>query len=706
VAAAGFALVFAVWFHGVVVHPNSRVPCCVNDETAAIRTLWVEEAQHDNPFTFTHDRYNAAPEGATISRATGFANGGIQTGFVSGLRHVLGDVAVYNVYLALGLIGSATAMFALLLRLGCTPLPSFFGGYLFGFGPYALERAYAGHPGLVQNWVLVLVVFAMMRLGYRSTLGNSILAGAAIGLAFWTTAYEGLFACLTAFAFVAVDVWRARTSRGRLRALRPLAVAYGVALLALVPIFVLYAQERSTVQSAAAHATSDLYTFAARISDYLVPSPRNPLFHWVRGSFPHGLMEHTLFVGYITFALAILCVVQLVRRGEWIRARDERVRTIEAMLLLAAVAFLLSLPPSYTVGGVRVPMPSTLLGHFTTNWRVYSRFGELVGMALIMLASIGLTSLSRRSGRAWRYVAPAALLVMLVEVIPGNVPALDVRKGPAWVEWLAAQPRGIVATYPVSLHGGPAGDLSNLQLTYQQVDHDPGFEFVGKSYVQARSRLQAIRTLAMEPADPLTARILATEGVRYVVLDDDVYRQLGRKPPRLDPRRYELLKRLGTVGIYSVHAPVVDLETVIEARKPELIKLQAGLLPPPSVAVGAGFNPSEPYNGSTGSWMIQDGRLGVVNSDVMPLRVAISAVAFSNGQPRTVELLDGAGRILSSARVPGYATRIHFRPVEVNPGTTQLTLVASPGPDAIGASDPRQASVFLTQVALRPVLNP
>ena len=35
-----------------------------------------------------------------------------------------------------------------------------------------------------------------------------------------------------------------------------------------------------------------------------------------------------------------------------------------------------------------------------------------------------------------------------------------------------------------------------------------------------------------------------------------------------------------------------------------------------------------------------------------------------------------------------------------------LTLVAVPGPDAIGASDPRQASIFVTDLDARPVLGP
>ena len=678
----------------------------MSDGTGSLRDLWVQETQHDNPLTFKLDLFNGAPEGTPRSTATVFANAGLQTGFVWGLRNALGDVGAWNLFLAIGLIGSATAMFVLLRMLGCSTGASFFGGFVFGFGPYPLERAYAGHLGLLQNWVLVLVVLAMIRVGARHTLGSFLLAGAAIGLAFWVSAYQGLFASLIAVVFVAVDVIRAGTARGRLRAVAGFAAAFGVTLLALVPIYVLYARERSTVQVATARSTSDLYTFAARISDYLVPSPRNPLFHWARGAFPRGLTEHALFVGYVTIVLAIAGVVLVVRRNPWLRASEARVRTADGMMLLAVVAFVLSLPPSYQVGGVRIPMPSTLLGHFTTNWRVYSRFGEVVGLASIVLAALGLSALTRRPGRGWRYLAPAAIVVALVELFPGNVRAFDMRKGPPWVEWLASHPRGIVATYPVSLHGGPAQNLSDEQLTYQRLDHDPGFELVGQSFVQARSRNQAIRTLAMEPADPITPRILATEGVRYVVVADDVYRELGRTPPRLDQRRYTLLQRFGDVRIYSVHAPPVDLEAAIETHHAEIARRQGVLLPSPTVAAGGGFNPSEPYNGGTGNWMIQDGRLEIENDDVTPLRVAVTALAFANGRPRVLELHDQAGKLVSRAIVPAYATRIRFAPVDAPPGRSTLTLVASPGPDALGPSDPREGSVFVTQLGVTPVLGP
>ena len=394
-----------VWFHPVVAHPGSRLACCVSDGTSTLRDLWVAGEQHDNPLTFTHDAYNGAPEGTPRATATVFANVGLQTGFVWLPRNVLGEVGAWNLFLALGIIGTAFAMFALLRHLGCIAACFALRRVRLRVRPVrARTRPMRATSGLLQNWALVLVVLAMIRIGKRPTVGSAALArGRSIGLAFWVGAYQGLFASLIAFAFVIVDVVRAGTARSAARSVGLLALAYGIGAATLVPVVVLYARERGTVQTATARATSDLYTFAARITDYLVPSPRNPLFHWVHGVFSHGLTEHSLFVGYVTIALAITAVILLVRRNPWITGSETRLRTTWAMVSLAVLAFVLSFAPSYRIGSVRIPMPSALLGHLTTNWRVYSRFGEVVGLALIVLASLALTALARRRGAAWRY---------------------------------------------------------------------------------------------------------------------------------------------------------------------------------------------------------------------------------------------------------------------------------------------------------------
>ena len=669
--------------------------------------MWVTRAQHDNPFSFTVDSFNGAPEGEPRSTATVFANFGLQTGFVWGFGDILGDVGAFNLFMALGLIGSATAMFLLLRALGCTVVASIFGAYAFGFGPYALERAYAGHLGLLQNWVLVLVVAAMIRMGGRRTLASGALAGAAIGLAFWVTAYQGLFASLIAFAFVVVDLLRTHGARDRLRAVGLLAIAYGVAVVMLIPIFALYMRERSTFAAAMARAPSDLYSFAARISDYVVPSPRNPLFHWVRGAFRQGLTEHSLFIGYLTIALAITGMVLLARHDTWLRSSERRVRTAFAMVVARCEclpAFPASELPNRWVCACRCLRPFSVISRQTGAFtRGSGRSSASLSSCLQRSRSALWRNAQGEPGATWaRWRSRSWWWSCSRGTWGRSIPDTALR---GWSGSLRIH----AASWPrtrISLQGGPGLDLSFQQLSYQLIDHDPGFEIVGQSFLQARSRRQAIRSLATNLSAPLTARILATEGVRYVVVADNAYRAQGLRPPVLDPHHYSLLRRLGDVGIYAVHAARIDLEAAVETHQQEILRIQPVILPPPSVSIGAGFNAVEPFDGSTGNWMIQDGVLHIENHDVTPLRVAISAIAFSNGRPRTVRLLDRAGRVLSVVTVPAFATRVRFAPVDIGTGTTTFTLEAFPEPDVLGTSDPRQASVFFTQVAVRPVLNP
>ncbi len=81
---------------------------------------------------------------------------------VSVLRGPIGLVAAWNLYALIGLLGTGMAVFWLLRRLGCTTIAALFGGYVVAFSPYALERLYAGHLGLMQNWVFVLVIAAVL----------------------------------------------------------------------------------------------------------------------------------------------------------------------------------------------------------------------------------------------------------------------------------------------------------------------------------------------------------------------------------------------------------------------------------------------------------------------------------------------------------------------------------------------------------------
>jgi hypothetical protein len=225
-------------------------------------------------------------------------------------------------------------------------------------------------------------------------------------------------------------------------------------------------------------------------------------------------------------------------------------------------------------------MPSLVPAVATSFWRVYARFAVLFGLAVTSLAAFALTALARRRGAFSRYLAPAALvLVAFVEFLPGNVAALSTNARPDWVAWLARAPRGIVATYPVSLYGQPAVQLVQEDYWYQRVDRQPRFAYVNLGPLGGRTRANSIRLLARRVADPLAPHVLASEGVRYVVLHDDVYRALGQATPRLDPREYSLLKRFPNVRIYSVHASPANLGAALKAHRREIDRLEGVAVP-------------------------------------------------------------------------------------------------------------------------------
>jgi hypothetical protein len=114
----------------------------------------------------------------------------------------------------------------------------------------------------------------------------------------------------------------------------------------------------------------------------------------------------------------------------------------------------------------------------------------------------------------------------------------------------------------------------------------------------------------------------------------------------------------------------------------------------PGVSFGVGFDAAEPFDGSTGRWLVENGRLTI--QTVAAMSVTLDTVAFSNGLSRTLELLEG-GLVLGRTSVPTHAVRVQFGPFVLPAGLFSFDLVASPGPAQLGGG--REGSVFLETVS-------
>ena len=252
VVAVGFAL-----FGPIVVHPNSRVLDTFSDAATQMRLYDVMEESGQNPFTFEHDPMNGAPEGYPILTSVQIA-APIQPSFVWAFKDVLGIIGSVNAFLLSGLLLTGVAMFLLLDRCRFGFLPSLFGALLVAFNPWMFERAVSGHIAFAHGWVLIVLLFALLRLREQRTLPRAAAAGAAYGFCFLMASYSGLLATFMVAGFAILDVVSAKTAVERLWTLTLLMMIGAVTAVFLLPGVIALARDGDRVTSSLSRSTEDL----------------------------------------------------------------------------------------------------------------------------------------------------------------------------------------------------------------------------------------------------------------------------------------------------------------------------------------------------------------------------------------------------------------------------------------------------------------
>ncbi len=610
---------------------------------------------------------------------------------------MVGIVAALNLFMLAGFALAGLSMFALLDRLRLHPAASLFGGCVYAFNPYMFSKLEAGHGSLVHTWIFPVLVVLLLELRKRRTLRAAALLGAGVAIAFYLHTYYGLFALVLGAVFTSVELVRGSDRR---RTLRLTGASLIIAVVVFAPALLAGILDPGAVGQVG-RDTEALQAHGARVLAYLVPAASNPLLGDLvdddtRASL-ESASEPTLFFGYTTILLALAGLVLLVRRHPVFSEPARRYLGIAAALLVP-VAFVMSLPRTFH----GVPMPSYVIGAVTTTIRVYARFGILVGLGLVILAAFALDAVLRSGRRNALLAGVAAFALVGVELV-NHLPAPIWRtdRPPAYVDWLATRPTGIVAFYPSPGDKEAEGRFAREQYFFQTAHGQPLF-FSGSP---SKSRAWAIRALADHVEDEVSAGILAAEGVRYVVVDPSVYRATpGEGAPAIPPRLYRELARVGAARIYAVIAPPVDLDETLHEHA---ARVAAAIgIPKPKVRVpGLGFNePERAADGSQSRWLIQDGFVEVDNP-VAAADLELAAKGFSAHRPRRLDLIAGDGSVLASVQVPTNDEAIRIGPFRLPKGEHTLRLRADPGPAPLGSSDPRQASVFLSPIDIRPVAD-
>lgn len=472
------------------------------------------------------------------------------------MTKAVGPVAAYNVTLLTGLLFSGAAAYALVRRLGVGVWVAGWAGLVYLLFPWHVERAVVGHAQLIHIEGLPLVALALVLLAERRTRLRLAFLAAAVLVCWLSMGYFGVMAIV--MVAVASFAW-ALGAPDRTSALRAAAGLTAITVAVSGSVYVATLAGHKDGGVGARRTTAELTRYGLRPLELVVPAGANPTFRRFQPAFwetrKHGsnLQETSNYLGWITIGLA----------GFWLVARRRRdpdelsSRITVPALVVAGVAFLLSLPGSITVAGHEFTlMPSRLLWEIVRPFRVPSRWTAVLMLALVVLAALGLAELVRRVRRRFpARLAPASGIAVVVLAAIGSAAELrvthpgigyDPRVDPPEYALLARLPPGSLAEYPLAGYEASAG---SEYLGRQRRHHRPLISVPNPF----SNENEGIRRSLVDPTAPGVAPTLRAIGVTAVITrPNTLSRALEAPIPDVAPRLGEGFRLIGTADGVSV----------------------------------------------------------------------------------------------------------------------------------------------------------
>jgi hypothetical protein len=529
------ALVLYTLLTGVMTYPQVlHLTDAVHDYGDPLYCTWaLSWIAHQLPRDPTHlfDANIFHPERWTLAYSEALLAPGI---LVAPLRWAgVGPVLIYNLVFLSGFAISGVGTALLVRRLTSSAAAGLLAGFVFAFLPFRIDH-YA-HLQLQQTQFLPLALWAFHRLLQRGRPVDGVLFGAFAAGQALSCLYYGvsLVPYLMAVCGTMLVAERAFTKE-RLRAL---AVAAGVALLALLPIGEAYLSarmvvgERNRAEAAAGSAT---------LTNYLAPSEANAVYGRAFRRFMQP--ERRLFPGFTVMVLALV--------GLWPPLSSTR--------LAYGLGLLIALDLSLGLNGF---LYAPLYDYFPPfrALRVPARIGMLVGFTLAVLAGYGSARIvSRvRSSRARTTVFAVLFSFVLIEYASKPI---ELQPIPA--------PLGIYADL-VADRGDPASPVLEFPIspgddaTYMYYATSHWHPLVnGYSGFFPASYVDIVRDMRGFP-DEVSIDAVKRTGVRYLIIHGERLRgdryetllpQLDRRSDMqlVSRRPSERLGQHGEVSLYRV----------------------------------------------------------------------------------------------------------------------------------------------------------
>jgi hypothetical protein len=445
------------------------------------------------------------------------------------LAKLSSPACAWNLMVFLGYMSSALAAFAFMRWLTRNAWVALFTGFAITYTPYHVLNA-LGHLSYMFNAVLMLFMWAFVAFWQRATAIRAALMALATAACFYLDGYFILLGGVLAgsvllAALVADTIVDKQPAEYILQRLRGLLLYGGFLIVLLLPLAAVQLHYAHAISTTLGSERNDIVdesrTYSARVWDYFLPAANDPFFPASYGTFRtnpkvlHGsnFTESTIYVGVVVFVLAIYLWVTLIRRRISSTLRGIPMTFLAGVTTVGLLAsFLISLPPHELIFGHLIPMPSDVVIHFSSLWRVFARLYLVVETCLVILAGLGLYLLIRNWPQR-RQMMVTIVLILLVAIDYATVSRARTWQyawSPAVYSWLATQPQiHTIAEYPI---GEPPSDAISDYLTYQQVS--------GKAIINTSSSDSPERQLHLSIeglADAQTLPVLRALGAQMVL---------------------------------------------------------------------------------------------------------------------------------------------------------------------------------------------
>jgi hypothetical protein len=439
-------------------------------------------------------------------------------------------VLVHNLILLGGIVLSAAGIFMLAAHLTGSRAAGVTAGIVFAFVPYR----FAHYMHMELQWTVWIpwAFWALHRTVEAGSRRHAGLLGAFVALQFMSSIYYGMFlaALLTVCAVLLLCGVQRPSLKGRVSLL---AISAMTAAVLTAPYALSYA---ATKRGVGGRPEQQVLMFSARPSSYLVATETNYLYG--KRSAPRARLERLLFPGVLPLLLALAGLLLVPPSHQ----------TIMYLLGLIA-AFEMSLGfYGYTFRFFYHYVP------IFDSLRAPARLGIFVVFFLAILAARGHATVSAALPARVRpalLVAISAVLLLEYWVAPLRLERFPNAPPPLYA-WLANQPRGVVAEFPMPTPDALPGlePRYAYMSTFHWMPTVNGYSgYYPDSYI---SRLDAMDTL---PDDAAVAALLRY-GARYVIVHPDFYDAARRDRVLRDissnPRFVELGRFDDGLGVASV----------------------------------------------------------------------------------------------------------------------------------------------------------